>query len=171
MQRDTHPITRTQWAERHVEDFLALPLVREFVLRSPQTIDGVQKEVADHLVLHGGAGILIFLHAPRSTADGALFRLSPLAKRRKAQTRQDYIPRTLKRAFQSQETVYEPGRQAKPPRPVGRPTSTTTQRVVKFATANPKLRPAAIARSLGLPPGTVRVVLHRGRAVEKRAGL
>jgi len=50
---------RTQWAERHVEDFLGLPLVLEFVLRSPQTIDGTQKEVADHLILHGGGGILI----------------------------------------------------------------------------------------------------------------
>jgi hypothetical protein len=35
---------RTRWAERHVEEFLALPLVREFVLRSPQTIDGTQRE-------------------------------------------------------------------------------------------------------------------------------
>jgi hypothetical protein len=50
---------RTQWAERHVEEFLGLPLVREFVLRSPQTIDGTQKEVADHLILHGGGGILM----------------------------------------------------------------------------------------------------------------
>ncbi len=53
------PKTRTQWAERHVEDFLALPLVREFVLRSPQTIDHTQREVADHLILQSGAGILI----------------------------------------------------------------------------------------------------------------
>ena len=59
MQCDTNPTTRTQWAERHVEDFLALPLVREFVLRSPQTIDGVQKEVTDHLIMHGGRGILV----------------------------------------------------------------------------------------------------------------
>jgi hypothetical protein len=50
---------RTQWAERHVEEFLALPLVREFVLRSPQTIDGTQREVADHLILQGGSFILI----------------------------------------------------------------------------------------------------------------
>ena len=50
---------RTRWAERHVEEFLALPLVVEFVLRSPQTIDGVQREVADHLILQGGSGILI----------------------------------------------------------------------------------------------------------------
>jgi len=50
---------RTQWAERHVEEFLGLPLVREFVLRSLQTIDGTQKEVADHLILHREGGILI----------------------------------------------------------------------------------------------------------------
>jgi len=59
VQRDSNPTTRTQWAERHVEEFLALPLVREFVLRSPQTIDGVQREVADHLILQGGSGIVI----------------------------------------------------------------------------------------------------------------
>jgi hypothetical protein len=50
---------RTRWAERHVEKFLSLPLVREFVLRSPQTIDGTQREVADHLIVQGGRGILI----------------------------------------------------------------------------------------------------------------
>ena len=59
MQHDVQPSSRTQWAERHVEEFLALPLVREFVLRSPQTIGATQREVADHLILQGGTGILI----------------------------------------------------------------------------------------------------------------
>ena len=59
MQPDVHPTKRTQWAERHVEEFLALPLVREFVLRSPQTVDGTQREVADHLILHSRSGVLI----------------------------------------------------------------------------------------------------------------
>ena len=59
MQNENSLNQRTQWAERHVEEFLGLPLVREFVLRSPQTIDGTQKEVADHLILHGEGGILI----------------------------------------------------------------------------------------------------------------
>lgn len=41
---------RTDWAERHVEDFLSLPLVREFVYRSPMAMIGnVEKEVGDIL--------------------------------------------------------------------------------------------------------------------------
>jgi hypothetical protein len=59
VQSEDEPTQRTAWAERHVEEFLALPLVREFVLRSPQTIDGTQREVADHLILQDGSGILI----------------------------------------------------------------------------------------------------------------
>ena len=31
-------LSRTEWAERHVEDFLSLPLISEFVFRSPRTI-------------------------------------------------------------------------------------------------------------------------------------
>jgi putative DNA primase/helicase len=100
-----------------------------------------------------------------------LFRLSPLAKRPKAQMRRDYIRRTLERACQSQVTVYKPRRQAKPHRSPGRPTSRTTRRVIKFAIAHPTMQPAEIARSLGLPPGTVRVVLHRHPPSSKRASV
>src|SRR2546429_157943 len=45
-----HLQSRTLWAERQVEEFLSLPLVSEFVFRSPQTVDGSQREVADFLV-------------------------------------------------------------------------------------------------------------------------
>jgi hypothetical protein len=38
MLRDPSSLSRTEWAERHVEDFLASPLVREFVFRSPQSL-------------------------------------------------------------------------------------------------------------------------------------
>ena len=44
---------RPQWAERYVEEFLGLPLLREFVLRSPRTIGRTEKEVANHLIMHG----------------------------------------------------------------------------------------------------------------------
>ncbi len=54
-----HIQSRTLWAERHVEEFLSLPLVSEFVFRSPQTVDGSQREVADFLVSYGAPGILI----------------------------------------------------------------------------------------------------------------
>jgi hypothetical protein len=54
-----HPQSRTLWAERQVEEFLSLPLVSEFVFRSPQAVDGSQREVADFLVVHETHGILI----------------------------------------------------------------------------------------------------------------
>jgi hypothetical protein len=41
------PQSRTQWAERQAEELLSVPFIAEFVLRSPQRIDGTQKEVAD----------------------------------------------------------------------------------------------------------------------------
>ena len=51
--------SRTQWAERHVDEFLSRPLVSEFVYRSPQALDGNQREVADFLVTYGPPGILL----------------------------------------------------------------------------------------------------------------
>ncbi len=51
--------SRTRWAEQHVDELLSLPLVSEFVYRSPQAIDGSQREVADSLVTYGPPGILI----------------------------------------------------------------------------------------------------------------
>jgi hypothetical protein len=43
----------------YVRDFLSLPFISEFVLRSPQTLDGTQKEVADFLVTYPGTSLLI----------------------------------------------------------------------------------------------------------------
>jgi hypothetical protein len=54
-------ISRTRHAERFFEAFLALPLVSEFVFRSPQIVDTTQKEVADLLVSQTGASILLSL--------------------------------------------------------------------------------------------------------------
>ena len=51
--------TRTLWAERHVEEVLSLPLISEFVFRSPKHNDPTEKEVIDHLILHKGDGLLI----------------------------------------------------------------------------------------------------------------
>jgi hypothetical protein len=51
--------TRTLWAERQVEDVLTLPLISEFVFRSPKHNDPTEKEVIDHLIVHKGDGILI----------------------------------------------------------------------------------------------------------------
>lgn len=53
------PLRRTEWAERHVEEFLSLPFIMEFVFRSPQTLDGTQREVGDFLIAHDNIGILI----------------------------------------------------------------------------------------------------------------
>jgi hypothetical protein len=52
------PKERGVWAEVYVRDFLALPLISEFVFRSLQTMDGTQKEVADFLVAYPGLSIL-----------------------------------------------------------------------------------------------------------------
>jgi dsDNA-binding SOS-regulon protein len=60
MSREPSSLRRTEWAERHVEDFMALPLVREFVFRSPLSLDReVQKEVVDFLIAHGETAILV----------------------------------------------------------------------------------------------------------------
>src|SRR5882724_3995105 len=60
MNRSSPPTQRTDWAERHVEELLSLPFVKEFVFRSPQTIDRtLEREVVDFLILQRGTGILI----------------------------------------------------------------------------------------------------------------
>jgi hypothetical protein len=53
------PPSRTQWAERQAEELLSVPFIAEFVLRSPQRIDGTQKEVADLLILHKDGNLLL----------------------------------------------------------------------------------------------------------------
>ena len=54
------PAQRTEWAERHAEEFLSIPFVSEFVFRNPRTIDGkTEHQVADFLILHNESGILV----------------------------------------------------------------------------------------------------------------
>lgn len=52
-------LSRTSCAERYVEELLSIPLVSEFVCRSPQRLDRTQREVADFLLLWRDQGILI----------------------------------------------------------------------------------------------------------------
>ena len=52
------PQSRTQWAERQAEELLSVPFIAEIVLRSPQMIDGTQKEVADLLILYKDGNLL-----------------------------------------------------------------------------------------------------------------
>jgi hypothetical protein len=52
MRQQEPPTSRTSFAERQVEELLSIPLVAEFVFRSPQKIDGTQREVADFLLLY-----------------------------------------------------------------------------------------------------------------------
>ena len=53
-------LQRTGWAELHVEDILSAPLFREFVFRSPRTLDGTtEHEVSDFLIQHKGQAILV----------------------------------------------------------------------------------------------------------------
>jgi hypothetical protein len=56
------PENRTRWAEGQAEQLLAIPFISEFVFRSPQNLSGprgTQREVADHLILHCGKGLLV----------------------------------------------------------------------------------------------------------------
>ena len=57
-------ITRTEWAELQVEELLSVPFVSEFVFRSPKHHDPDEKEVIDHLIIHG-AGASFFLRRRR----------------------------------------------------------------------------------------------------------
>ena len=52
-------MSRTDWAEGEVEDILSLPLISEFVFRSPKHNDPNEKEVIDHLIVHKDEAILI----------------------------------------------------------------------------------------------------------------
>jgi hypothetical protein len=52
-------ISRTQWAERQVEELLSVPLVSEFVFRGPKHNDPTEKEVIDHLIIYNNQSILI----------------------------------------------------------------------------------------------------------------
>jgi hypothetical protein len=49
---------RMRWAEKQAEEIPSVPFISEFVLRSPQMVDGTQKEIADLLILFKGTGIL-----------------------------------------------------------------------------------------------------------------
>ena len=51
--------SRTQWAEKQAEEVLAAPFISEFVFRSPQMLDGTQKEVADLLIVHTDKGLVV----------------------------------------------------------------------------------------------------------------
>jgi len=54
------PKQRTEWAERHAEEFLSLPFVSEFVFLNVQTIERrKQEQVADFLIFHRGTGVLV----------------------------------------------------------------------------------------------------------------
>jgi hypothetical protein len=52
-------MSRTIWAEQHVESFISPSFVSEFVFRSLQVIDGTQKEVADFLIHRADQALLV----------------------------------------------------------------------------------------------------------------
>jgi hypothetical protein len=52
-------IARSDWAELQVEELLSVPLISEFVFRSPKHNDPDEKEVIDHLIVHAGQSILL----------------------------------------------------------------------------------------------------------------
>jgi hypothetical protein len=52
-------MSRTEWAELQVEELLSVPFISEFVFRSPKHNDPDEKEVIDHLIVHGERCILL----------------------------------------------------------------------------------------------------------------
>ena len=100
-----------------------------------------------------------------------LFKRSGLAKRAKARTRRgsvDYVQYTLRNALLQQTATWKPSKKSKALRPIGRPLSETTQRVVALASDHPMMAPAKIAKRLGLRAGTVRTILYRRRLAALR---
>ena len=58
--KNNRNLSRTDWAERHVEDLLSLPLVKEFVFRSPMALIGsTEKEVVDFYITDGDREIVV----------------------------------------------------------------------------------------------------------------
>ncbi|MGA3162385.1 MAG: hypothetical protein ABSC77_14350 [Terracidiphilus sp.] len=51
--------SRTEWAERQVEEWMNLPFIAEAVFRSPKKLDPTEKEVCDHLLFHKGEAVVI----------------------------------------------------------------------------------------------------------------
>ncbi len=53
-------LSRTRWAELHVESFVSPTFISEFVFRSPQVMDGtIQREVVDLLIAQRHNAVLI----------------------------------------------------------------------------------------------------------------
>src|ERR1035441_9255241 len=53
------PKSRTEWAERKIEELVSPPFIAEFVFRSPMKLDTTEKEVADLLLVHKEEGVLV----------------------------------------------------------------------------------------------------------------
>jgi hypothetical protein len=51
-QEDQEKLSRTDWAERDVEEFVSLPFISEFVFRSLKTFDRSEKEIIDFMLMH-----------------------------------------------------------------------------------------------------------------------
>ena len=94
-----------------------------------------------------------------------LFMGSALGKRSKCSTRRgkiDYVEYTLRHCLKRQRASWQPSRRVrKSRRPVGRPLSTNTKRILRARRRHPARRPCEIARTLNLNPAHVRRVLLR----------
>jgi hypothetical protein len=60
MRLGAEALSRTRWAELHVEGFVSPTLISEFVFRSPQVMDGgIQREVVDLLIARGDNAVIV----------------------------------------------------------------------------------------------------------------
>jgi primase-polymerase (primpol)-like protein len=74
----------------------------------------------------------------------------------------DYVEYTLRRCLKQQQAFWRPFTRARrSTTPVGRLLSANTKRILRARRRHPTMRPCQIARTLDLPPATVRKVLSR----------
>jgi len=116
-------LSRTIWAEQHVESFISPSFVAEFVFRSPQVIDGTQKEVADFLIHRADEALLVSQKCQDDTTSRTGEKLERWA-RKKADEATSQLKGALKRVGVSNEIWCEHPRRGRVSFPDGLPNIT-----------------------------------------------
>jgi hypothetical protein len=116
-------LSRTLWAEQHVERFIAPAFVAEFVFRSPQVIDGTQKEVADLLIHRAEQTLLVSQKCQDDPTSRTGEKLERWA-RKKAHEAVSQLKGALKRAGIPKEIWCDHPRRGRVSFPDGLPTTT-----------------------------------------------
>ena len=132
---DRPAVTRTIWAEMHVESFIAPTFIAEFVFRSPQVVDGTQKEVADFLVLRGEQALLVSQKCQEDPTSRAGEKLQRWARKR-AEGAVAQLKGALRRVGDGREIWCEHPRRGRVPFPNGLPPITHAIATVEIGRAS-----------------------------------